>query len=153
MQKIPTWLYAADGEARLFELEPGEAWPDGWLDSPGAWSEVKNEPGEPAGAPDETGEAAGEGVASDGAEGVQLDETDPADGAAQADTGVSEANTAAENAGSEAAVNQAVDDLANIIASQDKVALDAFAAKQGIQLDRRKSFGKMVADYREAISR
>lgn len=104
MQKIPTWLYAANGEAHLFELEPGEAWPDGWLDSPGAWNEVR-------------------------------------------ERGASAAANAS------LAVNQAVDDLANIIASQDKVALDAFAAKQGIQLDRRKSFGKMVSDYQEAISR
>ena len=88
---VPTWGYAADGKAQLFQLASGEALPQGWADHPNKWKTP--------------------------------------------------------------AVNQAVDELDKIIASQNKGALDRFAASQGIELDRRKSFGKMVADYREAISR
>lgn len=150
MGKIPTWLYAANGEARLFELEPGEAWPDGWLDSPGAWSVENDGPGDPADAEMTDGT---EGGNAEGGDPVIADaaEAQPGDPAPSDEAGV--AGAEAVEGAADNAVTQAVDDLASIIASQDKVALDEFAAKQGIQLDRRKSFGKMVADYREAISR
>jgi hypothetical protein len=31
--KVPTFLYK-DGEARIFHLAPGEAYPEGWHDTP-----------------------------------------------------------------------------------------------------------------------
>lgn len=40
------------------------------------------------------------------------------------------------------------DPLADIIAAEDKTALDEYADAKGIKLDRRKSFDKMLADYR-----
>lgn len=46
------------------------------------------------------------------------------------------------------AVAPKVDPLADIIAAEDKTALDEYADAKGIKLDRRKSFDKMLADYR-----
>jgi hypothetical protein len=37
-ETIPTWGYRS-GEAKLFELKPGEALPDGWSDAPVAVAE------------------------------------------------------------------------------------------------------------------
>lgn len=89
---IPTWGYASGGDAKIFDLEPGEALPDGWADTPAAWLKIS--------APADFGDAY----------------------------------------------------LAEIIAAEDKEALDAFAAEKGVKLDRRKSFDKMLSDYREAAS-
>lgn len=99
---IPTWGYASGGDAKIFDLEPGEALPDGWADTPAAWLDTAH----PADGP--------------------LDDPAPAD------------------FGDEY--------LAEIIAAEDKEALDAFAAEKGVKLDRRKSFDKMLSDYREAAS-
>ena len=100
MHVTPTWGYAENGDARIFELEPGERLPDGWLDAPGKWAETLPEPDD---------DAASAVAFSDGY-------------------------------------------LAEIIASEDKAALDAFAEEKGIKLDRRKAFASMLTDFREATS-
>lgn len=35
-ETVPTWGYCADGEAKIFDLAPGESLPSGWADTPAA---------------------------------------------------------------------------------------------------------------------
>lgn len=67
-EKIPTWGYKG-GEAKIFDLEPGEKLPAGWADSPTAVVELPPEqPKKPAKAKkaDAESEAISDEIAVDG---------------------------------------------------------------------------------------
>ena len=60
----PTWGYAKDGTAKLYELEDGETLPIGWADTPAYWTAEAVEapaaeivPAEPVTAPEPVAEA------------------------------------------------------------------------------------------------
>lgn len=136
---IPTWGYASSGDARIFDLEPGEALPDGWADTPAAWLDI----------------AAPEiGILVDPPAADLIDSAPASDEAAE-QTLTAPTSEPAPAAGEDETPAQADfgdEYLAEIITAEDKEALDAFAAEKGVKLDRRKSFDKMLSDYREAAS-
>lgn len=130
MDTIPTWLYAANGEARIFDLMPGEEFPVGWLDSPGAWESVEVAPAGPD--PEIT--------------------PDPAPEPEPAPAPEPELEVVVAPEPEKPAADFSDEYLAEIIKAEDKVALGQFAAEKGIKLDRRKAFAGMLADFNEARS-